>query len=192
MPAYPFSVVISPGLYYYCPPMQASFDLPAWVDPANIKWARITIDLDPVRPGLGHGCAVKTEVKLNGKTLSGKGDVCDIFTVDVPPGVLLRTGNKLVFDFVATPECAIGFIMGFWNARLDGEVEAPSPPQPSPIVPPSPTYYPTGAPPEEEECKVFGISIGRMPREQCSQMQAMFMLMFLGLGLVLVISLLRR
>jgi len=147
MPLYSFNVVISPGQYYYCPPIQATFNLPDWVEPDKIEWARIVIDLDPVRPGLGHGCAVKTEVKLNGRPLTGKGDVCDVFTVDVtPPTTLLKRGNKLVFDINATPECYIGFIMGFWSAYLEGQAYYEGP-TPTPTVPPTPTATP---PPGEE------------------------------------------
>jgi len=212
MPKQHFYVTICPGLYYYCPPVRASFDLPDWVEPDKIDWAKIVVDVDPKNPSPipipilipgvfaipWQGCLESlNSITLNGAALKGTGDRCDVITADVSPTTLLKKkGNILSIDVVASPFCNVGESQGFWRAYLEGEAyyEAPSPPQPWPM--PSPTYpagAPTGTPPpEEEECKVFGISLGKMPKEQCNQMQSMFMLMFLGLGFVLVISLLRR
>jgi len=206
VPKQKFYVTISPGLLFYCPPVKAYFDLPDWVEPDKIDWAKIVVDVDPTNPSpipipfiavSWQGCMDEPSVTLNGVTLKGTGDRCDVVTVNVSPtNILKKKGNILSFSVSASPLCGVGQDQGFWRAYLEGEAyyEGPTPPQPWPV--PSPTY-PTGAPtgtppPEEEECKVFGISLGKMPKEQCSQMQAMFTLMFFGLGAVLVISLLRR
>jgi hypothetical protein len=198
-----FNIVLWNLENYYCPPVQKTFSLPAWVYPENIEWARVVLDLnpiypypafDPLLPGSGTGCATSTSVTINGRTVKGKGDVCNIITVDLPPEIistLKRTNNVISLDIIANFLCAFGRPQGTISGYIEGEAYVKE--GEVPIEYPTPIYYPTGTPPpEEEECKVFGISIGKMPKEQCSQMQVMFMLMFLGLGAVLVISLLRR
>jgi len=132
----PFKVTLWSKEPYSCN-VKKIFDLPGWVEPANIQWARIVFDLDPGLPPLSGCLPLTKEVRVNGRTLIASGDRCDVLTVYVPADALKKQGNTVEFGitFIDPFSCTFGWTLGTITGYIEGEATAA--PAPSPTATPT-------------------------------------------------------
>jgi len=150
--------------------------------PERFERAVLHVDVDPNVPGLAHGCM--GSIKVNGVEVARWS--CNMPNCDVWEGDVTKLISPKEENYVSVEVCVnialiplfipLGGLTAWLDVTYPEGVSVPKPPGPE----------------QEVECKIFDlIPVGKLPQETCAALNVAATIAIFGIGLALLIKLLK-